>query len=552
MSLAVRRAPLLLAVFLVIGGAVRIVSTWRSIAQTTDETPNIACGMQWIDKHAYTYGAFHPPLARIAVSLGPYLYGARSQGLPDRWKEGNAVLHSHGRYGAVLSLARAGTLAFFLAAAVCVWFWSRRLLGDWGAVAAVFLLTNLPLVLAHSGIATTDMAVTAGVCCALYAYTRWLDRADALRGALLGLGIAFGFLGKFSGLLFIAVGVAAMTTVYWLGERPPLRISPRRVATMTLAVAVAFFSVWSFYRFSFGRIQEPLWDGGVPEGMLAHVPAAVWRTIERTPLPAPEILDGINQVGAHNRGGHAAYLLGHYSRTGWWYFFPVAIAVKTPLAFLLLAAVGVIAATRRPFDWHLWAPAAAALAILIVCLPVRLNIGLRYLLAMFPLLSMVAASGVLALWKATRGRAVAIALLVWLFLSAAFAHPDYLSYFNEIAARHPENFLVDSDLDWGQDTNRLCRRLKQLGVSHVYLNLHYTGDDSKLDLPAWDGLDPYQPVTGWVAVSFTRLKTYAMDVAAQQGKSEPAFAWLDRYQPVERVGRTILLYHIPGDSPARP
>jgi hypothetical protein len=48
-----------------------------------------------------------------------------------------------------------------------------------------------------------------------------------------------------------------------------------------------------------------------------------------------------------------------------------------------------------------------------------------------------------------------------------------------------------------------------------------------------------------VAVSFTRLKTYAWLVARQQGRRELAFAWLDRYQPVARVGKSILLYYIP-------
>ena len=350
---------------------------------------------------------------------------------------------------------------------------------------------------------------------------------------------------SFRGLLFITAGVAAIAVVYLAAERPAPRIPWRRMGLLAVAAVVAFLTVWSFYRFSYGRIQQPLWDGGAPSGILANVPVSLWRGIERTRLPAPEILDGINMVEAHNRVGHAAYLLGRYSKSGWWYFFPVAVAVKTPLGFLLLCAVGLVVLARRRFDWHAWAPAAAAAAILVVCMPVRLNIGSRYVLAMFPLLSVVAATGAVSLWNAARWRPAAVALLGWMFVSAALAHPDYLSYFNEIAARRPENFLVDSDLDWGQDTNRLCRRLKQLNVRHVYLNLHYSGDDSKLDLPQWDGLDPYQPVTGWVAVGFTRVKTYAMDVAAQQGKTEPAFAWLDRYRPVERVGRSILLYHIP-------
>src|SRR5674476_1249546 len=122
----------------------RITATYRGLAQTSDETPNIACGMQYLDLGRYDYGAFHPPLARLAIAVGPYLYGARAQKLPDRWKEGNAVLNSAPRYGKALTLARLGILPFFLLACTIVWLWGRKLLGDWGALAPVFLFTNIP------------------------------------------------------------------------------------------------------------------------------------------------------------------------------------------------------------------------------------------------------------------------------------------------------------------------------------------------------------------------------------------------------------------------
>jgi hypothetical protein len=50
-------------------GVARIAATYRQIAQTSDETPNIACGMQYLDLGRYDYGAFHPPLARLAMAV---------------------------------------------------------------------------------------------------------------------------------------------------------------------------------------------------------------------------------------------------------------------------------------------------------------------------------------------------------------------------------------------------------------------------------------------------------------------------------------------------
>jgi hypothetical protein len=125
------------------------------------------------------------------------------------------------------------------------------------------------------------------------------------------------------------------------------------------------------------------------------------------------------------------------------------------------------------------------------------------------------------------------------------AHPDYLAYFNEIGGSRPERILVDSDLDWGQDMHLLEAALKQRHVPSLHMACLYTGDDSKLDLPAWDGLEPYQPVKGWVAVSFTMFKTYSWLVSQQRGRPDKGFAWLERYQPVARVGKSILLYNIP-------
>jgi len=53
-------------------------------------------------------------------------------------------------------------------------------------------------------------------------------------------------------------------------------------------------------------------------------------------LPAHPYLMGLDRVSEFDTGGHHAYLLGKTSMFGWWYYFPVAFAVKTPTAVLLL------------------------------------------------------------------------------------------------------------------------------------------------------------------------------------------------------------------------
>lgn len=538
-----QRAPFLLFLLLTAAGVARIVSTYHAIAQTSDETPNIACGMQYLDLGRYDYGAFHPPLARLAIALGPYLYGARSQKLPDRWHEGNAVLNSARRYTKALTLARLGILPFFVLATACVWLWGRRLLGEWGALAPVFLFTNIPPVLGHAGVATMDMAIGAGVCAALLALVLWLEQPTVARGVMLGVGLSLAFLSKFSSVLLIPV---CAIVILALRGRKPL---PARSAA--LAILVAFLLIWCAYGFSFGRITEHVADDAASQGgILAKVPPPFYRLLERTPLPAPAILDGLWQVHDHVEGGHAAYLLGRNSLHGWWYFFPVALALKTPLALLIFTGIGWFALCReklRPFDWRPWVPAAAGATILLVNLPTSLNIGVRYMLPLYPMMALTAGIGLVYVLRRPERwlRALAVALMLWMAVSSWAAHPDYLAYFNELGGSHPEHYLVDSDLDWGQDMNLLVGELKQRHVTRLHMQCLYTGDDSRLELPSWDSLEPYQPVTGWVAISFTMQKTYGWVVAQQKRRGDLAFAWLDRYQPVTRVGRSILLYNIP-------
>ena len=547
---------------LVAAGLLRIVLTYRAVAQTIDETPNIACGMQWIDQGRYDLGPFHPPLARIAMAVGPYLYGQRSQGVKDRWQEGNAVLHSHGKYSVALTLARIGILPFFVLAAACVWLWSARILGETGALVAVFLFTNLPIVLAHAGIATTDMAVAAGVVFALYRFTRWIEQPDARNSVLWGVAVAIALLSKFSAFLVVPLCSLAILLLYMIARRgspksgdrqpfPPRKtaeVQPMalaekvsvpvfRLRMVALAAAAAFLVMWGAYRFAVTRMQEP-----VDSGLAGQ--SRFWGAVSRIPLPAAQIPDGLMLVRVLNHDGHPAFLRGEVRQTGWWYFFPLALALKTPLAVLILAGIGCVAALKSKAGAVAFAPALCCLVILAACLFSHLNTGLRYLLCLFPMLSMVAAQGTMYLWKHARLRPLAVVLVLWLTISSVRAHPDYIPYFNELAGAHPENILVDSDLDWGQDMKRLVWKLHELKVDHVYFACLWSGDDSKIGLPGWDGLEPYHPVKGWVAVSYTNLKLRGLMLAQAAGRRDGAYDWLERYQPAVRIGKSILLYHI--------
>jgi hypothetical protein len=534
----------LVAACLVIGAA-RIVSTYHVFNQTWDEPAHVAAGMQWLDRGTYTYEPLHPPLARVMVALGPRLAGIRSAGHDNVWLEGNSILYAGGTYERNLALARLGVLPFFLLATLVVYAWARRIGGPADGVCAVLLFTTLPPVLAHAGIATTDMAVTATVALATYCLTLWLDQPTPARS--LGLGVAAGLavLSKLSALLFLpAAAIAVALCRRGESGRGVGKSGWTRSARLRLIYVAALLTVWAGYRFAVGPLTAPEPDHG------AVAPAA-WPSLDALArakvFPAPPLFEGLGQLAAKNRVGHKSYLLGDVRTTGWWYFFPVALAVKTPLAFLILTAAGLVVVWRGSADSdrrRRLEPAAIALAILVVCLPSRINIGLRHILPMYPFLAMVAGMGVTGLWRSGQARSaargLAILLVSWQLAATAMAHPDYLAYFNELGGHHPERILIDSDLDDGQDLKRLADTLRARRIPVVWLTYAGSATVAEHGLPPVRWLKPHQTVTGWVAASLYSIKLGSLD---QPGHDD--FAWLERYRPVALVGRSIRLYYVP-------
>jgi hypothetical protein len=284
--------------------------------------------------------------------------------------------------------------------------------------------------------------------------------------------------------------------------------------------------------------------------------------------------------------------MGQYSREGWWYYFLVAFAIKTPLPTLitLLTAVGTWVsrecrmrklgepANRQnskcahhasqihgPQASCLQAPnyllclALPPLAFWVMALSGSFNIGYRHILPSLPFLY-VLASWQIGKWaNGKMGRFANLPiylfplLLLWLFVGTIAIAPHYLAFFNAIAGG-PDGgyrYLVDSNLDWGQDLPGLKRYVKTHGIERIYLSWFGAAHPEAYDFPFhplpgfWRfggepvayGLNPYAPGPGTYAISASNLQGVAFS-------DHDLYAWFRERTPVAHIGHSILIYQV--------
>ncbi|MES1164390.1 MAG: glycosyltransferase family 87 protein [Verrucomicrobiota bacterium] len=560
---------ILTVAFVVAAVAWTVSSAW-SLSHTFDEPHHLATGLEWWQFGTYRWWTENPPLPKVVTAAVPYLTGMRLPArpamlTPDPWLPGVELLEAAPDYARTLMLARIGTVSFLLLTLGLTFALAGGRKHLLSAFAATALVATYPTLLGHAGLATTDVAAVATVLLFLFCLDRWADRPSPARAAVVGAGFALAALCKLTApALCLPLGLA------WLAAR---RWRPYRwrmlLAQAALAGVVAFAVVWACYRFSVGRLDDlpPMEYIGTPVLPPPGQRSALVAWFCRLRLPAPEFWDGFLFLKAHDKHGHSAFLFGQIrDRGGFWNFYLVGLLLKSPLPFLLLLAAclpALLRKGRRPLEPRALGAGLAALVALALSTLLTVNIGLRHLLIVVPLLAIFIA-GALTPWIEERvqrgGRARLVALvasgaaLVASVAVVEIARPQLMAYFNPLAGREPGHALIDSDLDWGQDFLLLKRELRARQISTAHYGFFGTMNPCGPDMPELLPLVPKVPVAGWVVLSeqfyrsdfFVSIRRDSCASPHYDFKLEPgdSFDWLKTYEPVARIGATLRLYHV--------
>ncbi|NKQ37499.1 MAG: phospholipid carrier-dependent glycosyltransferase [Chloroflexi bacterium] len=522
------------------------------------------------------------------------------------WEIGNNVEH-------IMFLARLPTiwLGMLLAAVAGRWAW-RMSRWRWAGMLALTLIALDPNILASTRLATTDLGLALGAAVAGFTLWRFLLRPSWTNAIIAGIGLGLLQNSKFTALLFIPLFGLVILLYFGLAiydlrlrtpranlqspisqsliSQSPISQSPNLPITLLMLLTAyplaAFFTLWAAYGFQIGPLPAEL---------------PVLPQLAGLTLPLSHHIEQLLDIGGRLQVETPSFLLGQYSDSGWWYYFPAAFLLKTPLPTLILLASAFVLRmayyvkhptirlpdypTTRLQDYPTTrlqdyltdaALLIPALGYFTIALTSDINLGYRHLLPILPFLAVFTANSltayrprlrsqftihkpVLSLPKDSQFTIRPLPILtLWLLLAALWIYPDYLAYFNVLPGG-PNNgwrTLVDSNIDWGQDLGGLAAWLNGSGGEQIWLSyfgearpeyygINYVGLDSwppRLMNPQARPYAPTNPAPGVYAISATNLQGVHF-------ANHDQFAFFRDQDPIAKIGYSIFLYDVTAVGP---
>jgi 4-amino-4-deoxy-L-arabinose transferase-like glycosyltransferase len=528
-------APALLIVFFLL-----TVTAASGKSATYDESVHIFSGWRILTSGDYATNHEHPPLMKMLAAAPLLMMDVKPPRTEmkrevDEWAVSHEFVYHVNDGDTILRAARLPITLLAVLLGWAVYRSAAAALGETAGLVTLGLLTFEPNMLAHSSLVTTDLGITA------FTFFTFAAFVTHLRGKsghwLLGTGAMFGLalLTKFTAVLLVPIlAVAGALVIHLEGSGSWGRLFKSLavvigIGLLVLNLGYGFGGTFSTLRSFTPESQQ---FRGYASGALGSIPL---------PLPR-EYVRGFDHAEA---GGQRwwSYLLGQHSMTGWRHYYLVALAVKTPLPLLLMAAAGLLAgAGVRKLKEAQGTRKLRAADTLLPLVPVIVilsaftfsanikNIGLRYILPIYPFLCVmggVASRLPLRAWMLG-------AVLAWQAGAAAWLYPDYLTFFNLTVGgpRRGAEVLLDSNLDWGQDLKGLGLYIREHRIGTIYVDyfgrgcLKYYGVKST---PDFEG--------GYIAVSATNLKGVYSDP-----KDRYRFLW--SLEPEARIGGSIFVYNV--------
>jgi Flp pilus assembly protein TadD len=560
-----RDITIVLAAFISLYFALQIASYTRKSA-TSDEPIHLTAGYAILTHGDHRIDATHPPFLRlwaalpllamddVRIDLAPIEAHKPTAWYTEAYRFSHAFLYRDHDGDRLLYPARFMIVFWGALLGVLLFCWAYECFGFAPAAFVLGFYLIEPNLAGHASLVTTDAGLTCFYFGTIYFLWRTFRRYTALNMAGAALFFSLAVTSKFSAVLLapIIVALLALATLWKkaLGMR-------QAVSLGLIMAAAAYLAIWSVYGFRHSPGASSLWmwraaDFGLQQSLHGLGPLLSW--IDDHRLLPNAYVQGFH-LGIVTAQHLPSYLAGEVSPSGWWYYFPLAFMLKTPgplIALLLWALLVCIRRRRQLSVFDGLVVLLPAVAYLIVSVLSQINIGLRHILPVYPLLLLTTGIAVrqainAVRWRLTHLLTLGCAVAVWLF-TFCNVYPNTLTFFNLITGgpERGSKYLSDSNLDWGQHLKSLKQWMDNQGVTRINL-VYFGGAD-----PGYYGID-HIDIPGTLSVA--RTKTFKPELPGYVAISSTALsgiAWgprrrllykgFDDLDPVAVIGNTIKVY----------
>ena len=514
------RAAAVLLVLVALTAAV--MSSWND-SLVVDEVSHIAAGYSYLRTGSLRLNPEHPPLVKdlaalplLFLDLDASAFRPRHQenATLDQWEQGRRFLYRSGNDPRRIARAsRLAVLVFYVFACGLVFLWNRaRYSCDHAGMLALALFAFSPTVLAHARYVTTDVPAAAAILASLTSFLACLRRPTRGRAGLAVAALGVALLVKFSAVLLLPWMLVAGALRGARGLRSAVLVSV--LAGLLVVGPFYLLHMWGYPARQQARDTREMLETTLGDDAAARTVA--WMSDKPVIRAAGQYAAGVLHVAERSRDRHPVWFLGSMRTSGFPSYFPTVLFLKeTPVWWILLAGIGVGLLVARPrldrafLDRRFEEVALLAWLVLYgaTCLRTSLNLGVRHLLPAFPVAALLAGGALVLLVRRLGPRrrwgVVPVAALIAAHIvSTLSVHPSYLAYFTPLVGGPAQGhrYLVDSNLDWGQDLRRLAAWARGGGLMRMEVDYFGGGDVEHETGTVRTGNGP-----GYIAVSATRL-----------------------------------------------
>ena len=521
----------------------RLVHTAWQKSATYDEAFYMSYGYSLLKTGDYRFSIDKPPLVPVISALPLLLLQPKFDTTDPDWSKAANWMNAANPWGElgsyrwnfslkflynndiptdkILLFSRTAIILTVVLLGFLAFLWTKNIFGPTAGYYFLIFYTFCPNILGNSFLTTEDSIVSALMFLSVLSFLKLIDKPGYKTAIITGLFTALALLSKHTALfLFPTYLIILLTAVFTKKIVLKKKIVLEYLAVFGVSFLIIALSILIAYKFTYIKFY--------------------FYNIKNTLL--------------YQKNGQASFCWGNYSFTGLWYYYLVCLLFKTPIPILLLSLLAPLRLISKKLSRdkaiNLIGITAAVVIIIGFTSFNKIQLGMRYILPAYIFILCLSAL------VAEKYKVLSYVLCAWLIFSSVKAHPDYLSYFNELAIGGGQNYLVDSNIDWGQDLKGLKQYIEKEKVTDTTLSYYGSGlaetagfnFQDLFSFGLWgkkDHVSSEKPQKEILAVSATNLQGLYFG-----SMGNDLLYWLKEKEPEKVIGGSIFVYDITNDASA--